>query len=841
MAMNATATAPAAALDRPIIALESIWRAPLVPVALAATCGIVLDRYFSLPLLPTFLIGLAGLLLFAWLAWTHEPLGALACMALTVAAFAATYHHWRRDVYSADDIGNFATADPRPVLLRGIVDSEPLLIKRGGNDDLRSFASRDGGRLVLAVNAMKQELDWQPVSGLALIHTTHPLQDVHVGDRVEVAGRLRSPDPPANPGEFDYAGILRDQRIRAIVSSKDLDDQVALVTQPGAVSINRGLAHLRAWGQNVLTTYLPAQQQGPAIALLLGDGAPMTQDDWDKYVRTGVIHVLAISGQHLVILGGFLAVNLRLMRVRLRPATIAIVIALLAYAMLVGGRPPVMRAVVAVAAMCGGLLLRRRVLRANTFALAWLAVALLNPTDLFSFGCLLSFLAVAVLCWGTRGWFLAPPDPLDRLVEANRPAWQQMLLGVKRQVLLGYALTLAIWVVVAPLVAARQNVLSLAGLVIGPPTVVLTTIALLSGFALLLLAAICPPLAPAAALVTRLSMGGCEALVTWAATWPGGSWFVPSVPEWWLWVYYPVVLGLLMLQSLRRVWTWGVLALLAWITVGLVAGAAKPRTDELRCTFLAVGHGGCIVVETPEGRTLLYDVGSLTGPEVLRRNVAPYLWHCGIRRIDEVLLSHADLDHFNGLTALLDRFAVGQVSCTPTFQERATAAVRRTVEEIKTRGVPLRVLTAGTRLRSGSVDIEVLHPPAIGPDGKENCRSLVLLIQHASHTILLTGDLEGTGTDAVVSFAPPRVDAMMAPHHGNQAATEPLIGWCHPQCVVSCDGIPRAVRKPDPDRGLGPLRLATWPHGAVTIQSRAGELTVTTYQTNLRWVLAEGR
>jgi competence protein ComEC len=278
---------------------------------------------------------------------------------------------------------------------------------------------------------------------------------------------------------------------------------------------------------------------------------------------------------------------------------------------------------------------------------------------------------------------------------------------------------------------------------------------------------------------------------------------------------------------------------LVWLGVGLISGAARPRVDELRCTFLAVGHGGCIVLETPDGRTALYDVGSLAGPEVMRRNVAPYLWHRGIRRIDEVFLSHADLDHFNGLVALLDRFSVGQVSCTPTFRDRATPAVKRTVQEITDRGVPVRVLSAGTRLKLGEVDLEVLHPPLVGPDGKENCRSLVLLIRHAGHSILLTGDLEGTGTERLLTLRPVRVDCLMAPHHGNQAATQPLIAWSEPQCVVSCDGIPRAVRKPDPNHGAGPLQLATWPHGAVTIHSRRDELIVTTFQTGKRWLLPQ--
>jgi competence protein ComEC len=574
-----------------------------------------------------------------------------------------------------------------------------------------------------------------------------------------------------------------------------------------------------------------------AIALLLGDGAPMTQDDWDKYVRTGVIHVLAISGQHLVVLAAFIGVGLRLLRVPLRRATILIAMFLLGYALLVGGRPPVMRSAAAICAICGGVLVRRPVVRANTFALAWLIVALLNPTDLFTTGCLLSFLSVAVLAWGTAGWFKTEADPVAQLTEESRPLWQQSVWWLGRQVLLSYAITLAIWVVVAPLIAARLNVLSLAGLVIGPPTVLFTSIALLAGFALLFFALVCPPLAHVAAWITQWSLGGCEALVTWAASWPGACWYVPSVPAWWLWAFYLGVLSLMMLPTLRRLWTWGVLALLLLLTVGLLSGAARSPAGELRVTFLAVGHGGCAVLETPDGQTLLYDVGSLTGPEIVRRNIAPYLWLHGIRRIDEVFLSHADLDHFNGMVGLMERFAVGQVSCTPTFRQRQTPAVRRTLEELHRRGVAMRVLSFGQRLRAGEVEIEVLHPPAVGPDGNENSRSLVLLIRHAGHSILLTGDLEGVGLEQVTTFAAPRVDVLMAPHHGNKAATAAMIQWAKPQVVVSCQGVPRTVAKKEAaDAKLPPL-LGTWPHGAISVHSRAESLLLETYLSKQKWKL----
>src|ERR671923_150444 len=90
------------------------------------------------------------------------------------------------------------------------------------------------------------------------------------------------------------------------------------------------------------------------------------------------------------------------------------------------------------------------------------------------------------------------------------------------------------------------------------------------------------------------------------------------------------------------------------------------------------------------GRTLLSDAGARAGPDVTRRQIAPYLWSRGIRRIDEVFLSHADLDHFNGLPTLLDRFAVGQVTLTPSFADKPTPAVREAVAAMERAGVRAR-------------------------------------------------------------------------------------------------------------------------------------------------------
>src|SRR5262249_48439496 len=220
----------------------------------------------------------------------------------------------------------------------------------------------------------------------------------------------------------------------------------------------------------------------------------------------------------------------------------------------------------------------------------------------------------------------------------------------------------------------------------------------------------------------------------------------------------------------------------------------------LRRPFRAGGSGGCGVTEAPDGGVLLYDAGTTRGPDVPRRVIAPFLWSRGIRRIDEVFISHADLDHYNGLPALMDRFPVGQVTLTPSFHEKPTPGVGETLAAIDRHGVRLRVAKTADRFDAGEVTIEVLHPPEVGPTGNENARSMVLLVRHAGHTVLLTGDLDGPGQDAVRQRPLSPVDVMLAPHHGAVSANTGFRGkddrvmpglmasWARPRFVVSSQG-----------------------------------------------------
>ncbi len=264
--------------------------------------------------------------------------------------------------------------------------------------------------------------------------------------------------------------------------------------------------------------------------------------------------------------------------------------------------------------------------------------------------------------------------------------------------------------------------------------------------------------------------------------------------------------------------------LAVWVVAGCCVTGLAPGPRALETELLAVGHGLAVVIQTPGGQTYLYDCGRMGDPSVGRRIVAPALWSRGISRIDTVFLSHADHDHYDGLPDLLDRFAIGQVRVPPGFGGEANPGAIALLDQVRSRGVPVRPIAAHESWETGGAKITVLHPPAgWNRDASDNARSLVLDVAFAGRHFLLTGDLEQAGLTALTSQpAPdPPPEVMLAPHHGGKSANPPwLYNWAKPRAVV-------VSQKPVPPRSgdaLAQLQergiplLRTWRQGAICLR-----------------------
>jgi competence protein ComEC len=197
---------------------------------------------------------------------------------------------------------------------------------------------------------------------------------------------------------------------------------------------------------------------------------------------------------------------------------------------------------------------------------------------------------------------------------------------------------------------------------------------------------------------------------------------------------------------------------------------------------------------------------------------------------------------------------------TPTFSEKETAGVETVLAVLERQGVPLRVIAAGERFTAGNVAFEVLHPPRSLDGGEmralreanENSRSLVLLVRHEGHTILLTGDLEGEGQRLATAKPVASVDVILAPHHGAKNANAPkgtqenpepgvMALWARPKLVVSSQRIGPTDHLNASYSGVGATVWDTPTAGAVTVRSHSTGVVVEAFRGGEVRVLTRGK
>jgi competence protein ComEC len=799
---------------------------PLVIVLTAVVGGILFDRFGPLPLWAWWIVASGGLALWGGLAWRRRSTPAGFALLLAVAATAGAWHHCRWHLFVDDDLGRYARREAEPACVDVVALAAPRNVPPSAPDPLQVMPLGNAWRFDADVVALRNGAAWQPVSGRATLLVQGPPPEIRAGDRVRCFVRLSKPQSPQNPGQHDRAAYLRADRVQSRLVAEV--PECLTVTEAGSPwSLTRLLAWCRAYGNRTLERCLAPQQAELASAVLLGLREELDSSRNEAFLATGTIHILSISGLHVGILAGALFWIMRRTPLPRGWAVASIALITVLYAMMVDVEPPVVRATVLVLIACMAMYLGRRALGMNSLAAAALVVLALNPAHLFHVGAQLSFLCVVGLIWIAN----RRPDgddeatstkrTLDRLVMRNLGWVRWTLVSVWRSVtgltLAGFAL----WLLTLPLVMARFHIFSPVALVLNSVLWLPMSLSVLSGFGVLVFGAICPPLGWLSGWLCDLSFYLLEGGVNLAERLPGSYFWVPGPGDWWLWGFYGGLAVLAASPRLRPHRRWCAALLALWVTVGFGASMWPRDRNRLDCTFLSVGHGCAALLEFPSGQTILYDAGQMGMPSAGARTIAEFLWDRGLRHVDAVVLSHPDIDHYNALPGLLEKFSVGEVCVSPVMFEKDTPAVRFLRGAIDSHGVPVREVWAGDRLGVGQGCLaEVLHPPRYGVAGSDNANSLVLAVDYLDREILLPGDLESPGLEDVLAEEPRRCDVLLAPHHGSRRSHSPgLAAWCRPRYVVfSGDGRWHSPEAETPYRAVGGQVLHTHDAGAIHVQ-----------------------
>jgi competence protein ComEC len=807
---------------------------PLVVVCAAASIGVVADRALdSWDLLTTGRWWAAALgLLLAAFAVRGQPMDRLAAprgwlVLAAVAATAAAWHHCRWNDFARDNLTLLASPAPEPVCLEAVVGGTPRVTPAEAPTALRAVPQGTTTTVEIEVVAVRQGSTWQVSSGQARVRIAGEVPQLHAGDRVILFGKLSTPSPPRNPGQTDWAAVGRGRRQLFEVMCSD--PQCVRVKSRAVRPLARGLESVRTACAERLVRHVGPAQAHLALAVVLGAREKLDDATMQSFLATGTVHLLVISGLHVGMLAAIIYRGAAWIGVTRRRRVLLTAAMVVAYALIAGPRPPVLRATVLVLSVLTALTAGRRAAAVNLLAAAGLVVIAYNPTELFRAGTQLSFLSVAALiALGSAAPRRTRPDPLQRLLSqaASWPRRAGQWIG--RQLGLMTLASLVVWSVALPLVMYHFHVATPIGVLITPIVWPLVACALAAGLGAIAIGWLLPLVGDALGWVCASSLAATQATVTAAHHLPASHAYGPGPPGWWLVVFYGVAAGLTLAPALRPRAARCLAATALWWLVGAHVATSPGRPpDTLRCTFLSMGHGVCAVLELPAGETILYDAGSLGSPIAASRSIAEYLWYRGISRIDAVLLSHADIDHFNALPRLARMFPLRKVylargSFSRPVQDDADAAPRELLQELASYGIPLHALAQGDRVpvTDRNVRMQILHPPTERIVGSDNANSLLVSVEFAGRRILLPGDLESPGLERVISQPPVDCDVLLAPHHGS-AGSDPqgFCQWCVPEwTVLSSRRSASELEVTQTYQRLGSEVLSTADRGAITFE-----------------------
>jgi competence protein ComEC len=675
--------------------------------------------------------------------------------------------------------------------------------------------------------------------------TKNPPPTVHAGERWRLTVRLKQSHGSSNPHGFDFELWALENDVRAVGYVHNTEKLLAGHPNIGNVRLDTladGLFYrMESWREAVRNKFNATLGQAPytgvLTALAVGDQDSIPQTQWQLFRRTGVVHLMSISGLHITMLSGLCftliywlwrrSTRLTLWLPARKAAAIAALLTALVYALLAGFGVPAQRTVYMVAAVAAALWLNRNFSLGQILSIALTGVLLPDPWAVLSPGFWLSFGAVALILYTSSHRIGGENGTSDAVIGQLPGPTRRISPSVLFQLLRQYAVVQwAVTIGLIPLLLALFGQLSLVSPVANAIAIPLVSLMVVP---LALTGAVLPFDAPLwlAHSALHLTMIPLQFL----SNWPLWTQHAPHP-----WSIVAGMLGVAWMLTPRGFparWLGGLMLLPMFLN-----SPEPPEPGALRLIVFDVGQGLSAAVQTRH-HALLYD----TGPDFPgesdsgNRILIPSLRGMGIASLDGLILSHDDTDHIGGTVSVLQAMPVGWIASSqpvdtiPTVPSEAISPF----DKFGTNGPALmRRCRDGMSWNWDGVQFDILHPDQNSVRPHDNNQSCVLRISTGHQHILLAGDIEKRAEQRLLNVHADQLPAglLVVPHHGSSGSSgENFVAAVLPDYAVFTSGYlnrfghpKEAIRQRYMDSGATLLRSDE--DGAILVDMNANGMAV---------------
>jgi competence protein ComEC len=674
-----------------------------------------------------------------------------------------------------------------PVTLEGVVASRPTV-------------SPDGSSIIVKAEQLFSNNQSKPVQGKLMLYLSEGDVSFARGDRIRFMTPISLPRRLGLPGEFDFQRYLAFQEVSAIGRVASQQD-IVLIRSAAEESFQRTIDLTARRLGDAIRLALPDEKVSSVLAaLLIGDQKRIPRELSDAYTRAGVNHILSISGFHVGIIAAFISlVSLWLfthcdyLTLRWNVRRLVVLLALpsmLIYLFITGNAPATARSVIMLAAFAVALYAERESDPINTLLLAAFFLIAINPPTLFDISFQLSFLSL----WGI---VILVPALTERMSGIRSAVGLAIIQFIAASVAASFVTLIPVLFIfkVASLNGILTNFLIVPLLGYG---------AVLAGFSVLPLLILIPSvnhilLWPPARMIE---------LSNWIITGFAGLPVIRfhGITTWDMFFFLLFMAGITFIRSRKFRLTLGVALPLAALAMHMLLTLS---TDgRLHITMLSVGQAESLLLQLPDGKTVLIDGGGYlydTGRDFGQRVMAPALGALGVQRIDWMISTHDHPDHIGGLAFLAKHFSVGEFwSSSAGLVADYSQEIRSVISE---RHIPVLKLAAGDNIPlSEVVTLKVLSPDrgAVKNSGSDemdvNEESLVFRLTFGKFSMFFAADAGFSAEQKILSSGYEIESTVLkVGHHGSRYSTsEEFLQRVNPKLALISAGAANRFGLPSP-------------------------------------------